>query len=326
MSPSRRPSRRVPSKGRSLRNDAPLDSYASATSEPGDPGAGGTAARPGSRATNRAAKRAVTGVRPKTGLRKGSSGRSGSSNTAIILLAVAVVVIAGAVILIGNPFGTPAASALPTTPVVAGDGTCPTTQPAALPVGESRTVTITTPDGDIVIKVDGSLSPIAVGNFVTLVACHFYDGSVFHRTAALQDGTPFVIQGGAPKPGTASIPYSIQDETVTTTYKRGTLAMARSTQPNSQTSQFFVVLDDKAAPILVSNGNNYAILGEVIAGMDVVDAIYAASDGVEQPADPIPMTSVTVGPFPAASASPAPTAASTNAPTAAPTAAPTTAP
>jgi len=324
MTSSRRPTRRVPSKGRSLRGDPRpgpgLDPLAETDglTEAGTSGPAGV--RPGSRAANRAAKRAVGGVRPKTQVRGRSGGRrSGGSNTPLIAFAIGAVVIAAAVILIGNPFGTPAASpsANPSTagPVVVGDGNCPTSQPAALPAGETRTVTISTPKGDIVLKIDGALSPIAAGNFVALVTCHFYDGSVFHRTAALQDGTPFVIQGGTAKAGAGAIPYAIQDEAVTATYKRGTLAMARTSQPNSQTSQFFIVLDDKAADALASY-NTYAIFGEVIAGMDVADAIFAASGGAETPADPVAMTSVTVGPGPAATASPAPTAAPTESPTA----------
>lgn len=327
MSPSRRPSRRVPPKGRSLRSDVARDPADPAASDAAATGAGGPGVRPGSRSANRAAKRAVTGVRPKTGLRNRSGRRSGSSSTAIILLAVAGIVIAGAVILLGNPFGTPAASPSPSAPLTVGDGTCPTQQPAPLPAGETRTVTIATPKGDIVIKVDGALSPIAAGNFVALVTCHFYDGSVFQRTATLADGTPFVIQGGGAKAGTADIAYTIQDETVTATYKRGTIAMARSSAPNSQSSQFFIVLDDKAAPPLVSY-NTYAIFGDVVSGMDVADAIFAASDGVESPPDPIPMTRVTVsaGGTPTPSPAPSPSIAATAAPSEAASPAQTAAP
>ena len=181
MRPSRRASRRVPPKGRSLRSDWRPDPAAGDVAETGDLGtgdAGVTGVRPGSRAANRAAKRSVTGVRPKTQWRGGAGGRrSGGSNTGLIILAVGAIAIAAAVILVGNPFGSPTASP----GLIVGDGTCPTTQPAALPAGQTRTVTITTPKGDIVLKVDGSLSPIAAGNFVALVACHFYDGSEFHR-------------------------------------------------------------------------------------------------------------------------------------------------
>jgi peptidyl-prolyl cis-trans isomerase B (cyclophilin B) len=174
-------------------------------------------------------------------------------------------------------------------------GACPTSQPAALGSGETRTVTIDTSLGAMVIKVDGSLSPIATGNFVALASCGFYDGLVFHRTASLQDGTPFVIQGGDPNGnGTGGPGYTIQDEPVTTTYKRGTVAMARSQQPNSQGSQFFIVLDDSAGSILASANPGYAILGTVTSGMDVADAIFQASNGQELPANPIAMDSVTV--------------------------------
>ena len=173
-------------------------------------------------------------------------------------------------------------------------GSCPTSQPPALPAGESRTVTIQTDKGQIVIKVQGDLSPIAAGNFVALASCGFYDGVVFHRTAALQDGTPFVIQGGDPTgTGTGGPGYEIKDEPVTTPYKRGTVAMARSSQPNSVGSQFFIVLDDKDGAIL-SQANTYQIIGSVTSGMEAADAIYLASGGQELPKVPIVMTKVTV--------------------------------
>src|SRR5205085_9373736 len=140
---------------------------------------------------------------------------------------------------------------------------CPTSQPAALAAGQTRTVTIATSKGNIVMKIQGSLAPVAAGNFVTLASCGFYDGLVFHRTASLQDGTPFVIQGGDPNGNGSGGPgYTIADDPVTSTYKRGTVAMARTGQPHSQGSQFFIVLDDKAATALAS-ANTYAILGEV---------------------------------------------------------------
>ena len=173
-------------------------------------------------------------------------------------------------------------------------GSCPTSQPPALPAGESRTVTIQTDKGQIVIKVQGDLSPIAAGNFVALASCGFYDGVVFHRTATLQDGTPFVIQGGDPTgTGTGGPGYEIKDEPVTTPYKRGTVAMARSSQPNSVGSQFFIVLDDRDGAIL-SQANTYQIIGSVTSGMEAADAIYLASGGQELPKVPVVMTKVTV--------------------------------
>jgi peptidyl-prolyl cis-trans isomerase B (cyclophilin B) len=166
---------------------------------------------------------------------------------------------------------------------------CPTSQPDALTAGETRTVTIETGLGTIVTRVEADLSPIAAGNFVALAECGFYDGVVFHRVVP-----GFVIQGGDPDgTGFGGPGYTIQDETVTTTYRRGTLAMARSREPNSQGSQFFIVLDDAAAERGLAEANTYAIFGSVVEGMEVVDAIAAAADA-ELPSDPVVMTRVTV--------------------------------
>ncbi len=227
----------------------------------------------------------------------GGATRSGprtDPRLAVGVVVVALALLAGVFVLGG---GLETAAAQPTPgPVDSGlTGACPTSQPPALAAGQTRTVTIQTSLGSIVIKVDGSLSPIAAGNFVALAQCGFYDGLVFHRTAAMQDGTPFVIQGGDPNgDGTGGPGYTIQDEKVTGTYKRGTVAMARTQQPNSQGSQFFIVLSDSAGPVLASANPGYAILGEVTSGMDVADSIFKASNGAETPANPISMDSVAV--------------------------------
>jgi cyclophilin family peptidyl-prolyl cis-trans isomerase len=134
---------------------------------------------------------------------------------------------------------------------------------------------------------------------VALATCGYYDGVVFHRVVP-----GFVIQGGdgefgrAPnveptKVGTGGPGYTIQDEPVTSTYGRGVVAMARSSQPDSQGSQFFIVLSDGARDTLASY-NTYAIFGHVTAGMDVADAITAAAAGAEIPSSPIAMDKVTV--------------------------------
>ena len=179
---------------------------------------------------------------------------------------------------------------------------CPTSAPAPMAAGDAATVTLATTKGNIVINVTGSLAPHATGNFVALAACGFYDGVVFHR---LVPG--FVIQGGdgqfgrAPNVDTTQVGrggpgYTITDDAVTTPYKRGSVAMARSSLPNSQGSQFFIVVSDGAAPAL-SSANTYAIMGEVTAGMDVVDAIAAMPNSGEPDnaaLDPVPITKATV--------------------------------
>jgi cyclophilin family peptidyl-prolyl cis-trans isomerase len=201
-----------------------------------------------------------------------------------------------------TPSATPEPSTHPSidpSPVVEG---CPTSQPDPLPAGEVRDVTIATSQGTIVIRVEGELSPIAAGNFVALAECGYYDGVVFHR---LVPG--FVIQGGdgvngrSPNVdpdlvGTGGPGYTIEDEPVTATYGRGVVAMARTPAPNSQGSQFFIVLDDRAEDALASY-NTYAIFGTVIEGMDTVDTIAAMpNSGSPNNAalEPVAMDEVTV--------------------------------
>ncbi|HEY5436527.1 MAG TPA: peptidylprolyl isomerase [Candidatus Limnocylindrales bacterium] len=175
---------------------------------------------------------------------------------------------------------------------------CPTAQPAALGAGQTRTVTIATDKGDIVIKITADLAPIATGNFVALAGCGYYDGVIFHRVVP-----GFVIQGGDGQfgrmpdvypdlVGSGGPPYTIQDDPVTAKYHRGIVAMARTSEPNSAGSQFFIVLDDAAVPAL-SQANTYQIMGEVTSGMEAVDAIAAAADK-ENPTNPVVMTKVTV--------------------------------
>ena len=174
---------------------------------------------------------------------------------------------------------------------------CPTSQPATLDAGASNDITFVTTMGTFVARMPVSSSPIAVSNFTALASCHFYDNVIFHRIAYMEDGSPFVIQGGDPTgTGSGGPGYFIADEPVTGTYRRGTIAMARSSQPNSQGSQFFVVLSDAAA-VPLSQYNTYAILGEIVSGMDVVDAIAALErTGDDRPIDPPKILSTTVAP------------------------------
>jgi peptidyl-prolyl cis-trans isomerase B (cyclophilin B) len=336
MTPPRRRGRRIPPKGAGPRPvPPPLGGSGSSGSSAGGRegggaggigagGAGGAGmsaaeasaerARQLTRAQNRAAKRAASGVRPKS-VRGGrvTGRRSRGYNPAILALAIAAVLIGAVVFLIGNPFGgtpSPSASGGATQGAVQshGDGTCPTSQPASLSPGQVKTVTIETSKGTIVMRIDGSLAPIATGNFVALVACHFYDGIVFHR---LVPG--FVIQGGDPEgTGGGGPGYAIKDDPLNGTYHRGTVAMARTGQPDSQGSQFFIVLADDANTALTDPSNApypYAIMGEVTSGMDVVDAIAAMPNSGDnsgnQALDPVAMTSVTVSDAPTPRASPA---------------------
>ena len=198
--------------------------------------------------------------------------------------------------------GVPASTAPGASVIGAGiPAGCPKAQPAAAPAGSTKIVTIDTPKGAIEITLKADLSPIAVGNFLALASCGYYDNVVFHRIVP-----DFVIQGGdgqfgrtttfdVNKVGTGGPGYEIQDEPVKTPYARGTVAMARTAAPNSVGSQFFIVLSDAAQSSLAS-ANTYQIIGSVTTGMEVADAITAAAAGVEIPAQPIPMTKLTIAP------------------------------
>jgi cyclophilin family peptidyl-prolyl cis-trans isomerase len=174
---------------------------------------------------------------------------------------------------------------------------CPTSQPATLSSEISNDIAFETTLGTFVVRLAVKNSPIAVSNLTALASCNFYDNVIFHRIAYMGDGTPFVIQGGDPKgTGSGGPGYFIKDEPVIGEYRRGVIAMARSNQPNSQGSQFFIVLDDAAA-VPLESARTYAIMGEVISGMDVVDAIAALerySD--DRPIDPPTIISTTVTP------------------------------
>jgi cyclophilin family peptidyl-prolyl cis-trans isomerase len=166
-------------------------------------------------------------------------------------------------------------------------GACPSSAPAPLPAGETRTVTIGTELGEIVVAVEADLGPLAAGNFVALAECGFYVGTTFHR---LVPG--FVIQGGDPAgDGTGGPGYEFANDPVSVPYDRAVVAMANAGR-DTNGSQFFIMLD--AAPQLPPD---YSVFGRVTSGMEVVDGIAAMPNSGE-PAnaalDPVTMDSVTV--------------------------------
>jgi peptidyl-prolyl cis-trans isomerase B (cyclophilin B) len=161
------------------------------------------------------------------------------------------------------------ASTIDASRVHAPDAT-PLASPPAAPAGDGTQATITVPDGQIVIELYNRSSPVAAANFINLAEAGFYNGVKFHRIVP-----GFVIQGGDPNGnGSGGPDYTIQDEPVVGDYVRGTVAMARTTAPNSEGSQFFIVLEDTVAQSLPKSGD-YAIFGKVVQGMDVVDKIAA---------------------------------------------------
>jgi cyclophilin family peptidyl-prolyl cis-trans isomerase len=181
------------------------------------------------------------------------------------------------------PVSAPPASTGPSSPGGSTSASsCPTAQPPALAAGEKRVVTIDTAKGRIEVTVEADLGPQAAGNFVALASCGFYDGLVFHRVVP-----GFVIQGGDPKgTGTGGPGYQFPDDPVKVPYVRGVVAMANA-GPNTNGSQFFIVLKDGGLDPL------YSIFGRVTSGMEAVDAIAAAAEQ-ENPKYPVAMDKVTV--------------------------------
>lgn len=125
-------------------------------------------------------------------------------------------------------------------------------------------------EGDIEIKLNKKAAPKTAENFEKLVREGFYNGLIFHRVIR-----GFMIQGGCPKgTGTGSPGYTIEGEFAANgfenplTHKRGVISMARSMDPNSAGSQFFIMHAD--APHL---DGQYAAFGKVVSGMEIVDAI-----------------------------------------------------
>jgi len=118
--------------------------------------------------------------------------------------------------------------------------------------------------GEIVIEFFPADAPKTVENFVTLAKKGFYDGLTFHR---VEPG--FVVQGGDPSGnGTGGPGYKIKAEFNKQPHVRGVVAMARSSDPDSAGSQFYITL----APANFLDGK-YTVFGKVISGMDVVDQI-----------------------------------------------------
>ncbi len=144
---------------------------------------------------------------------------------------------------------------------------------------DDNTVILETKDGQIVIQLRPDLAPHHVAQLKTLIKRKFYDGVVFHRVIG-----GFMAQTGDPTgtgTGGSDLP-DIKAEFGPEPFERGVVGMARSSDPDSANSQFFIMFD--AAPSL--NGK-YTVVGKVIKGMDVVDKIKkgdAAANGmVENP-------------------------------------------
>jgi cyclophilin family peptidyl-prolyl cis-trans isomerase len=178
-----------------------------------------------------------------------------------------------------------------------------TTPAAGLPANPR--VLIETSKGNITLELFPAKAPQSVGNFLNYVKTGFYDGLVFHRVIP-----NFMIQGGGMTADMEEKPKNapIQNEADNGLKNlRGTLAMARTGEPHSASSQFFINVADNA--FLNHRGKSfegwgYAVFGQVVDGMDVVDAIAAVPRGNrgpfgDVPIEPVVMLHVSVLPAPA---------------------------
>ncbi|WP_188455579.1 peptidylprolyl isomerase [Virgibacillus oceani] len=160
-------------------------------------------------------------------------------------------------------------------------------------VDENPIVTITMENNDeIKIELYPDIAPNTVANFVSLAEEGFYDGLIFHRVIP-----EFMIQGGDPKgDGTGGPDYSIKGEFTSNGFEnnlkheRGVISMARSNDPDSAGSQFFIMVADSS-----HLDGEYAAFGKVVEGMDAVDAIVSSErNAADKPLEDQRMKSVKV--------------------------------
>jgi peptidylprolyl isomerase len=152
-------------------------------------------------------------------------------------------------------------------------------------------VLLVTSMGNITIELFDDM-PITASNFKNLTQSGIYNGTIFHRIVK-----GFVIQGGDATPKGITVP-TIPDELPTKhSNVRGTVAMAKTSQPNSATSQFFINLNDSNAGPPASLDSNYSVFGRVVAGMNVVDDISKVEivpTNLQNPNDGKPKQDVTL--------------------------------
>ncbi|WP_042415604.1 peptidylprolyl isomerase [Comamonas aquatica] len=154
-------------------------------------------------------------------------------------------------------------------------------------------VKFTTSLGDFVVELDPAKAPKTVENFLQYVADKHYDGTVFHRVI---DG--FMIQGGGftadmqQKPTRAAIPLEAKNGLKNDRY---TIAMARTSNPDSATAQFFInVANNDMLNAPQPDGHGYAVFGKVVQGQAVVDKIRTVATGNRGMHQNVPTTAVTI--------------------------------
>lgn len=154
-------------------------------------------------------------------------------------------------------------------------------------------VKLTTSMGEIMIELDEERAPVSTANFLSYVDSGHYDHTIFHRVIS-----NFMIQGGG---FTADMKQKKTGEGIVNEWdnglknKRGTIAMARTSDPNSATAQFFINVKDNDFLSEARDGvAGYAVFGKVTQGMDVVDKIREVPTGVKGGMGDVPKSPVTI--------------------------------
>jgi len=153
-------------------------------------------------------------------------------------------------------------------------------------------VKLTTNHGDIVIELDEAKAPISVANFLSYVDKGHYDGTIFHRVIP-----GFMIQGGG---FSSDMRQKPTDAPIKNEWKNGlknaryTIAMARTSVPDSATSQFFINVADNAFLDQARDGAAYAVFGKVTQGSDIVDKIAGVRTGNKGGHQDVPVEPVTI--------------------------------
>jgi cyclophilin family peptidyl-prolyl cis-trans isomerase len=153
-------------------------------------------------------------------------------------------------------------------------------------------IRIETTAGAFTVELDDSRAPLTVKNFVQYVKDGFYEGTIFHRVIA-----GFVVQGGGlsvdmqPKPARPSIPNESGNGLANV---RGSIAMARTNDPHSADAQFYINLADNVALDPKPTRWGYAVFGEVIEGMDVVDDIGHRATSPQKGMENVPASPVII--------------------------------
>jgi len=178
-------------------------------------------------------------------------------------------------------------------PVAQTQSTTPKEPPMAETATTSQVVEMKTSKGTIVIRFFPDVAPGHVKNFLELSKSGFYNGVKFHRVIP-----GFMIQGGDPNTknadqsawGTGGSGKNLKAEFNKIHHKRGIVSAARSGDPNSASSQFFIVVADSGFL-----DNQYTVFGEVVSGMDVADKIVSApKNSRDVPNEPVSIESMTI--------------------------------